>query len=106
MTKYRRPVDSLFRRFRRNCPATYPQCIGIVHNAGTPSRLRFASTRTSITKLDDCDGPSYQTCADAGWVFKKFHFSRRHENLSWSQGPFIRSVQNIANMYCLVRGDG
>ena len=56
--------------------------------------------KTSITKSDDWDGPSYQTCADAGWVFKKFHFSRRHENLSWSQSPFIRSVQNIANMYC------
>src|SRR6516162_2349005 len=40
--------------------------------------------KTSITKSDDWDGPSYQTCADAGWVFKKFHFSRRHENLSWS----------------------
>ena len=38
--------------------------------------------KTSITKSDDWDGPSYQTCADAGWVFKKFHFSRRHENLS------------------------
>jgi hypothetical protein len=40
--------------------------------------------KTSITKSDDWDGPSYQTCEDAGWVFKKFHFSRRHENLSWS----------------------
>ena len=40
--------------------------------------------KTSITKSDDWDGPSYQTSADAGWVFKKFHFSRRHENLSWS----------------------
>src|SRR6516162_8471837 len=37
-----------------------------------------------ITKSDDWDGPSYQTCADAGWVFKKLQFSRRHENLSWS----------------------
>jgi hypothetical protein len=40
--------------------------------------------KTSMTKSDDWDGPSYQTCADAGWVFKKLQFSRRHENLSWS----------------------
>ena len=40
--------------------------------------------KTSITKSDDWDGLRYQTCADVGWVFKKFHFSRRHENLSWS----------------------
>jgi len=48
--------------------------------------------KTSIIKSEDWDGPSYQTCANAGWVFKKFHFSRRRENLSWAHHAVVASL--------------
>ncbi len=56
--------------------------------------------------VEDATGYDWQTVNDAGWVNRRFEFSRRCENLSWSHHREVAALEPQEADHWLYRAEG